>query len=65
MVKVMKIGNPQGIVFVAAFMDLSGLKVGGRVDVTVVPDTGALFRCAVVDQGQMRSARSSNDNRRV
>jgi antitoxin component of MazEF toxin-antitoxin module len=41
--KVMKIGNSQAIVFDAAFMDLAGLKVGDRVDVTVVPDNGAII----------------------
>lgn len=41
--KVMKIGDSQAIVFDTAFMDLSGLKVGDRVDVTVVPDIGAII----------------------
>ena len=41
--KVMKIGDSQAIVFDAAFMDLSGLKVGDRVDVAIVPDIGAII----------------------
>jgi antitoxin component of MazEF toxin-antitoxin module len=38
-----KIGNSQGIVFDAAFMDLARLKVGDRVDATIVPDSGAII----------------------
>ena len=37
-----KIGNSQGIVFDAAFMDLARLKVGDCVDATIVPDSGAI-----------------------
>ncbi len=38
-----KIGNSQGVVFDAAFMDLARLKVGDRVDATIVPDSGAII----------------------
>ena len=38
-----KIGNSQGIVFDAAFMDLARLKVGDRLDATIVPDSGAII----------------------
>jgi antitoxin component of MazEF toxin-antitoxin module len=38
-----KIGNSQGIVFDTAFMDLARLKVGDRVDATIVPDSGAII----------------------
>ncbi len=38
-----KIGNSQGITFDAAFMDLARLKVGDRVDATIVPDSGAII----------------------
>jgi antitoxin component of MazEF toxin-antitoxin module len=38
-----RIGNSQGIVFDAAFMDLARLKVGDRVDATIVPDSGAII----------------------
>jgi antitoxin component of MazEF toxin-antitoxin module len=38
-----KIGNSQGIVFDAAFMDLARLKVGDRVDATIVADSGAII----------------------
>jgi antitoxin component of MazEF toxin-antitoxin module len=38
-----KIGNSQGIVFDAAFMDLARLKVGDHVDATIVPDSGAII----------------------
>ena len=41
--KVKKIGDSQASVFDAAFMDLPGLKVGDRLDVTVVPDIGAII----------------------
>lgn len=37
-----KIGNSQGVIFDAAFMDLARLKVGDRVDATIVPDSGAI-----------------------
>jgi antitoxin component of MazEF toxin-antitoxin module len=37
-----KIGNSQGIVFDAAFMDLARLRVGDQVDATIVPDSGAI-----------------------
>ena len=38
-----RIGNSQGIVFDAAFMDLARVKVGDRVDATIVPDSGAII----------------------
>jgi len=38
-----KIGNSQGVIFDAAFMDLARLKVGDRVDATIVPDSGAII----------------------
>jgi antitoxin component of MazEF toxin-antitoxin module len=38
-----KIGNSQGIIFDAAFMDLARLKVGDPVDATIVPDSGAII----------------------
>jgi antitoxin component of MazEF toxin-antitoxin module len=41
--KVIKIGNSRAIVLAAAFMDLAGLKVGDRVDVTLVRDNGAII----------------------
>ena len=37
-----KIGNSQGIIFDAALMDLARLKVGDDLNVTVVPETGAI-----------------------
>jgi antitoxin component of MazEF toxin-antitoxin module len=37
-----KVGNSQGIIFDAALMDLARLNVGDRVNVTVVPETGAI-----------------------
>lgn len=37
-----KVGNSQGIMFDAAFMDLARLKVGDRVDATIIPDSGAI-----------------------
>jgi antitoxin component of MazEF toxin-antitoxin module len=37
-----KVGNSQGIIFDAALMDLAGVKVGDQVNVTVVPESGAI-----------------------
>jgi len=37
-----KIGNSQGLIFDAALMDLARLKVGDQVNVTVMPDSGAI-----------------------
>ncbi len=37
-----RVGNSQGIIFDAALMDLSRLKVGDEVNVTVVPESGAI-----------------------
>jgi antitoxin component of MazEF toxin-antitoxin module len=42
-----KIGNSQGIIFDAALMDLARLKVGDQVNITVVPDTGAIVLMAL------------------
>lgn len=49
--KVKRCGNSQGIVFDAAFMDLSGLKVGDRLDATVVPDIGAIILLPLCGRG--------------
>jgi len=37
-----KVGNSQGIIFDAALMDLARVKVGDQVNITVVPETGAI-----------------------
>jgi antitoxin component of MazEF toxin-antitoxin module len=37
-----KVGNSQGIIFDAALMDLARLKVGDQLNVTVVPQSGAI-----------------------
>jgi antitoxin component of MazEF toxin-antitoxin module len=37
-----KVGNSQGIIFDAALMDLARLKVGDKVNVTVIPESGAV-----------------------
>lgn len=37
-----KIGNSQGIIFDAALMDLARVKVGDQVNVTVIPESGAI-----------------------
>jgi antitoxin component of MazEF toxin-antitoxin module len=37
-----KVGNSQGIIFDAALMDLARVKVGDQLDVTIVPDSGAI-----------------------
>jgi len=38
-----KVGNSQGIVFDAALMDLARVKVGDKVNITVVPESGAIM----------------------
>jgi antitoxin component of MazEF toxin-antitoxin module len=38
-----KLGNSQGIIFDAALMDLARIKVGDQVNVTVVPESGAIL----------------------
>ncbi len=38
-----KVGNSQGIIFDAALMDLTHLRVGDQLDVTIVPDSGAII----------------------
>ncbi len=53
--KVMKIGDSQAIVFDAAFMDLSGLKVGDRLDVTIVPDIGVIILLPLRGGGPRRN----------
>ena len=35
-------GNSQGIIFDAALMDLARVKVGDQVNVTVMPESGAI-----------------------
>jgi antitoxin component of MazEF toxin-antitoxin module len=37
-----KLGNSQGIIFDAALMDLARIKVGDQVNVTIVPQSGAI-----------------------
>jgi antitoxin component of MazEF toxin-antitoxin module len=37
-----RVGNSQGIIFDAALMDLARVKVGDQVNVTVVPESGAI-----------------------
>jgi antitoxin component of MazEF toxin-antitoxin module len=37
-----KVGNSQGIIFDAALMDLARMKVGDQVNVTVIPESGAI-----------------------
>ena len=38
-----KVGNSQGIIFDAALMDLARIKVGDQVNVTVMPESGAIM----------------------
>jgi len=38
-----RIGNSQGIIFDAALMDLARIKVGDQVNVTVMPESGAIM----------------------
>jgi antitoxin component of MazEF toxin-antitoxin module len=37
-----KVGNSQGIIFDAALMELARVKVGDQLNVTVVPESGAI-----------------------
>ena len=37
-----KIGNSQGLIFDAALMDLARVKVGDQVNITVMPQSGAI-----------------------
>jgi antitoxin component of MazEF toxin-antitoxin module len=37
-----KLGNSQGIIFDAALMDLARIKVDDQVNVTIVPESGAI-----------------------
>jgi antitoxin component of MazEF toxin-antitoxin module len=38
-----KIGNSQGIIFDTALLDLARLKTGDQLDITIIPDTGAIM----------------------
>ena len=38
-----RIGNSQGIIFDAALMDLARIKIGDQVNVTIVPESGAIL----------------------
>jgi len=38
-----KVGNSQGIIFDAALMDLARVKVGDQLNITVVPESGAIM----------------------
>jgi antitoxin component of MazEF toxin-antitoxin module len=37
-----KIGNSQGIIFDAALMDLARVKIGDQLNITVMPESGAI-----------------------
>jgi antitoxin component of MazEF toxin-antitoxin module len=37
-----KVGNSQGIIFDAALMDLARIKVGDQLNITIVPESGAI-----------------------
>ena len=54
-----KVGNSQGIIFDAALMDLARIKVGDQVNVTVVPESGAIVLMP------LRNGPSKNDIRSV
>jgi antitoxin component of MazEF toxin-antitoxin module len=38
-----KVGNSQGIIFDTALMELARIKVGDQVNVTIVPESGAIL----------------------
>ena len=54
-----KVGNSQGIIFDTALMDLARVKVGDQVNVTVVPNTGAIVLMP------LRSGPSAEEDRTV
>jgi antitoxin component of MazEF toxin-antitoxin module len=37
-----KVGNSQGIIFDGALMDLARVKVGDQLNVTILPESGAI-----------------------
>ena len=43
MKKVRKVGKSEGIIFGAAIKDRARVKVGDQLDVTMVPDSGAIM----------------------
>ena len=53
-----KIGNSQGIIFDAALMDLARVKVGDQLNITVMPETGAIVLMPL-REGPSRKAISS------
>ena len=53
-----KIGNSQGIIFDAALMDLARVKVGDQLNITVMPETGAIVLMPL-RKGPSRKAISS------
>ena len=59
-----KVGNSQGIIFDAALLDLARLKVGDQLDVTVVPDSGAIVLMPIRN-GPSRKEISSTIKRTV
>jgi antitoxin component of MazEF toxin-antitoxin module len=65
-----KIGNSQGIVFDTAFMDLARLKVGDRVDATIMAESGTIVLTPLgksLPQDKVRAAikRTMHDYRRT
>jgi len=53
-----KVGNSQGIIFDAALMDLARVKVGDQVNVTVVPESGAIVLMPLRQGPSKRDIRS-------
>ena len=65
-----KVGNSQGIIFDAALMELARVKVGDQVDVTVIPESGAIVLMPVRNgpsKGEIRSVikKTSKDYRKT
>ena len=62
-----KVGNSQGIIFDTALMDLARVKVGDQVNVTVVPNTGAIVLMPIhpmIDPIQRQEVRSASSKKR-
>ena len=65
-----KVGNSQGIIFDTALMDLARIKVGDQVNVTVVPESGAIVVMPIrkgPSQKEIKSAikKTAKDYRRT
>jgi len=54
-----KVGNSQGIILDAAPMDLARLKVGDKVNVTVIPESGAVVVMPIRKEPSQKQIKST------